>query len=1018
MQLLSNWDYKREVSRYEKIHDVIALTNGKLVAVGETTGEDYESTDGLLIVLNAAGERESWKQFGTKTGTQTFKAVTQNHDGTLLVVGHSAAYKGDEDGWIMKLDLDGNIIEEQFPKGPSAKNDRLLDVDIAEDGTVIAVGQRDFGKSNLPWLLRIDPDFNITELNTLNTTLEIAAIAAQGNNFCLMGNTGNKNKKYTQAIWANLIDTEGNTVWAGPHFYDHKGFQEGKSISASKSDDGFLIAGSSNYASQGQSDMWFVRISNDGELIWDNTYGGPSADFASDVIELNQGGYAILGSTYSYMPVAKYANIQLLLLDEAGNEIGQDYYPMFEQAGIDQFGFAMTESFESPDIIITGNSNPSKDFPITALSAVSYTDSYAREEDDDTFGSDGSGDIQISNARWVDENTNQQLDPNERGYMEFTITNTGDNNYVHVVASAEDNNYEELDIWSSIHIGALKSGEEKKIRVPIKVDNEPQKENYTLNYQVEATAGFLGNANAKLKSHIQNPADVIVNRAKFSPEVAPGPNESILLTVEVINNGGAESEAILADIYMDAGVEAEASERFEIPALAAGEKHYIKFPFHYTDNYFEPNLKIVVATEATDDMAGIKKSITLDLPNNVVAEARSVEKVVEMDEIFWTSHDITELRSIDVNRKEIDIKALAVSKNTMEKKNFAVLINGKRLQGQKLDESDLSPPKSQSYGRNQQTYSNKIRLDDGENKVEIVYYEANGKDIKAKSEALTFNFTPMDKPNLHVLAIGVHHKDLKYTVKDATDFTEMYLKLRDDKGRGFKKVNIYPMLKEDETTATNIKKAFIGLERDRSIKDNDLVVVFISSHGKVSSNTDRYILLPTDYDPQYEDLTSVDFNEDVLKKLRNIDGNKLVFIDACHSGSAGSRSFSDEAASKVMNDLISATAGMEIFASCGDNEFSYEDENWENGAFTKAIKEAFTNTKVDVNGKTIQADIYNEINGTKEPGSDGVITIEELKLFVQNRVPFLVQSIKNKTQHPTNKSTDLLPSDMGIYMVN
>jgi uncharacterized caspase-like protein len=207
------------------------------------------------------------------------------------------------------------------------------------------------------------------------------------------------------------------------------------------------------------------------------------------------------------------------------------------------------------------------------------------------------------------------------------------------------------------------------------------------------------------------------------------------------------------------------------------------------------------------------------------------------------------------------------------------------------------------------------------------------------------------------------------------------------------------------------------LSKDKSIKDNDLVVVFISSHGKVLDGN-RYVLLPSDYNAQYEEVTTIDFNEDILKRLRSVDGNKLLFIDACHSGSAGSRSFSDAAASKMMNDLISATAGMEIFASCGDNEYSYEDPAWGNGAFTKAILEAFRNEPVDIDGKTLQADVFTEVNGTKDHGSDGVITIEELKLFVQQRVPNLVKSAKKRPQNPINKSTDLLPDDMGIYLVN
>ena len=195
------------------------------------------------------------------------------------------------------------------------------------------------------------------------------------------------------------------------------------------------------------------------------------------------------------------------------------------------------------------------------------------------------------------------------------------------------------------------------------------------------------------------------------------------------------------------------------------------------------------------------------------------------------------------------------------------------------------------------------------------------------------------------------------------------------------------------------------------------MVVFISSHGKVDHNQ-NFILMPSDFDSRYEETTSINFKEDILNKLKLIDANILVMIDACHSGSAlpGSRGF-EEAASKVMNSLIEASSGVEIIASCSEDEYSYEDDSWGNGAFTKSILEAFRNEKVTIDGKTVYADIFgdNPETGQKEYRSDGAITIEELIEFVKQRVPYLVETKKNKKQNPTHKSLDRLPRDTGIF---
>src|SRR5690606_5725572 len=53
VKLLSNWDYRRRPTAYERIHKVISTTNGYIAAVGETRGERGDDIDGLFILLNA-----------------------------------------------------------------------------------------------------------------------------------------------------------------------------------------------------------------------------------------------------------------------------------------------------------------------------------------------------------------------------------------------------------------------------------------------------------------------------------------------------------------------------------------------------------------------------------------------------------------------------------------------------------------------------------------------------------------------------------------------------------------------------------------------------------------------------------------------------------------------------------------------------------------------------------------------------------------------------------------------------
>lgn len=100
---------------------------------------------------------------------------------------------------------------------------------------------------------------------------------------------------------------------------------------------------------------------------------------------------------------------------------------------------------------------------------------------------------------------------------------------------------------------------------------------------------------------------------------------------------------------------------------------------------------------------------------------------------------------------------------------------------------------------------------------------------------------------------------------------------------------------------------------------------------------------------------------------------QIFLIDACQSGNA-----SGEGIARI----ASHQKNLNLIASCQASEFSYEDEAWQNGAFTHAwIKgiQAFTQkpTSVDLD-------------------ADGRLTLGELFAFVQKETPALVEKKRPK----------------------
>jgi hypothetical protein len=65
-------------------------------------------------------------------------------------------------------------------------------------------------------------------------------------------------------------------------------------------DGGYAITGEVWSFGAGAADMFLVKTDADGNMLWNKTYGGINSDFGFSVVRTNDGGYAIAGSTNSY----------------------------------------------------------------------------------------------------------------------------------------------------------------------------------------------------------------------------------------------------------------------------------------------------------------------------------------------------------------------------------------------------------------------------------------------------------------------------------------------------------------------------------------------------------------------------------------------------------------------------------------------------------------------------------------------------------------------------------------------
>jgi uncharacterized caspase-like protein len=233
--------------------------------------------------------------------------------------------------------------------------------------------------------------------------------------------------------------------------------------------------------------------------------------------------------------------------------------------------------------------------------------------------------------------------------------------------------------------------------------------------------------------------------------------------------------------------------------------------------------------------------------------------------------------------------------------------------------------------------------------------------------------------------------DLKYTGKDARDFARV---LASSQNMAFGKIFLDTLLTEEHTTKTEMLKAMRRLQyryADLQILPKDLLVVFVSGHG-LGAYDGGFRLAASDFDGPFMQETSLDFEQEMVNYLHSLPCQKLFFVDACHSGSATGTGLAGIATRK---------SGLNLLVSCQSDEYSYEDDAWQNGAFTRAI----------VKG----VESFVALPSSLDRNADAALDVSELFDFVQKEVPVLVD--KKKPKPKTQQRPRLFMPEKGQALV-
>ncbi len=173
---------------------------------------------------------------------------------------------------------------------------------------------------------------------------------------------------------------------------------------------------------------------------------------------------------------------------------------------------------------------------------------------------------------------------------------------------------------------------------------------------------------------------------------------------------------------------------------------------------------------------------------------------------------------------------------------------------------------------------------------------------------------------------------LKYPSKDALDFYNFLV----TKGN-FARDHVL-LLRDDRATKINILDAFGDGFLPRRVLENDLVVVFISSHGSPADVAGENFIIAYDTDPRRPYATGIRLQDLSSELTKRTSCDRIVLLlDACHSGAAviGEKGMS-RAPSNFALDSITGV-GQLVISSSRPDESSWESKRYPNGVFTKQL---------------------------------------------------------------------------------
>jgi len=324
--------------------------DGDYLVAGHTYSFGNGYYDVWVLKLDSNGNILWQKTYGSST-TETTRAMELTSEGGCVVaavLGDPVILGDDADIWLIKLDKDGNI--EWQKKYNQSRWDSVTSIQQTPDNGYIVLGRSRINDDYDTWILKLDKNGVIQWQNLYrgsNDEFGNCLIKTANGEYAIGGLVQYVDYQ-THKIWANILmlklDSDGNIIWqkqygAGKHYAGTSSIQQTQ-------DGEFIIAGGiSDPEDYLDSTMCVLKLDDAGNLIWQKTYGGSVRHTGLTILQSSDKNYIMAGE---FPTSENYYKAWLLKLNQEGEVLWQKTYGGEKENSVssivttDDDGFIMT----------------------------------------------------------------------------------------------------------------------------------------------------------------------------------------------------------------------------------------------------------------------------------------------------------------------------------------------------------------------------------------------------------------------------------------------------------------------------------------------------------------------------------------------------------------------------------------------------------------------------------------------------------------------------------------------------